>query len=75
MPGTTRSTAPQQVTAAGLLDIEDAADVLGVSVRYMRRLVAERRIRHVKLGHYLRFTPADLDAFAAAGIREAVPPR
>jgi len=41
---------------------------LGVPVRFVRRLVAERRVRFVKLGRYVRFDPADLDALVAAGV-------
>lgn len=46
-----------------LIDIAAAADRLGVSVRYVRRLVAQRRIPYVKFGHYLRFDPVELDAW------------
>lgn len=50
-----------------LLDYPAAADYLGVPERYLRRLVYERRIQHVKLadgprGH-VRFDPDVLDAF------------
>ncbi|SDQ05707.1 helix-turn-helix domain-containing protein [Quadrisphaera sp. DSM 44207] len=41
-------------------------------VRFVRRLVAERRIRHAKVGRYIRFDRQDLDAFLAAGVREPV---
>lgn len=44
-----------------LLNIEQVAERLGVSVRHMRRLVAERRIPYVKWGHLLRFDPEDVD--------------
>ncbi|MGH9155598.1 MAG: helix-turn-helix domain-containing protein [Acidimicrobiales bacterium] len=40
-----------------------AADRLGVTVRYVRRLVAERRIPYIKLGHLLRFDPDEVDAW------------
>jgi excisionase family DNA binding protein len=46
-----------------LIDIEATAARLGVSVRYVRRLVAERRIPYFKLGHLLRFDPADVEAW------------
>ena len=55
-----------------LCSIDEAAEHLGVSVRFVRRLVAERRIRHIKVGHYVRFDRGDLDAFIAAGIREPI---
>ena len=48
---------------ARLLDIEEVADHLGVGVRHVRRLVAERRIPFVKWGHLLRFDPNELAAW------------
>ena len=44
-----------------LMNIDQVADRLGVSVRHMRRLVAERRIPFVKWGHLLRFDPDEVD--------------
>lgn len=44
-----------------LMNIEQVAERLGVSVRHMRRLVAERRIPFVKWGHFLRFDPDEVD--------------
>ena len=44
-----------------LINIEQVAERLGVSVRHMRRLVAERRIPFVKWGHFLRFDPDEVD--------------
>lgn len=46
-----------------LLNITEVAEVLGVEVRHMRRLVAERRIPFIKWGHLLRFDPAEIDAW------------
>lgn len=43
-----------------LLDIDSVARRLGVSGRYVRRLVAERRIAYVKVGHLVRFESADV---------------
>ncbi len=50
-----------------LLSVEQAAERLGTSPRFVRRLVAERRIAYVKLGRHVRITAADLEAFIAAG--------
>jgi excisionase family DNA binding protein len=44
-----------------LMNIDQVAERLGVSVRHMRRLVAERRIPFVKWGHLLRFDPDEVD--------------
>jgi len=43
-----------------LLDIAGVADHLGVNVRHIRRLVAERRIPFIKWGHLIRFDPNDI---------------
>ena len=46
-----------------LLDIEEVAEHLGVTVRHVRRLVAERRIPLLRWGHLLRFDPEELAAW------------
>lgn len=46
-----------------LVDIIWVAERLGVGVRYVRRLVAERRIAFVKLGGYVRFEPPAVQRF------------
>lgn len=48
-------------TRRPLLDIAGAAAYLGVSVRHIRRLVAEKRIPHIKWGSILHFDPDELD--------------
>ena len=55
------------------LTLAQAAAYLNVSERFMRRLVAERRIAFHKVGHFLRFRSADLDAFLEAGRVEPRP--
>ena len=52
---------------ATLLSVEDAAAELGTPVRFVRRLVHERRIRFHKIGKYVRIDPEDLAAFIRAG--------
>lgn len=51
---------------APLIDTAQVAGQLGVTPRFVRRLVDERRIRFYKIGKYVRFDPADIDRFAAA---------
>jgi excisionase family DNA binding protein len=41
--------------ATKLVDTETVANLLGVGERYVRRLVAERQIEFIKVGHYVRF--------------------
>lgn len=54
------------------LNVEQAAEYLGTGVRFIRRLVAERRIVFYKVGNHVRLTIADLDAFAEAGRVETI---
>jgi excisionase family DNA binding protein len=50
-----------------LLTVEEAADRLGTSVRFVRRLILERRIAYTKLGRHVRIAPCDLDMFIRSG--------
>jgi excisionase family DNA binding protein len=50
-----------------LLTVEAAAGRLGTSVRFVRRLIFERRIAYVKVGRHVRIAAADLDAYISAG--------
>ncbi len=50
-----------------LLTVDEAAERLGTSTRFIRRLIAERRIAYTKLGRHVRIAVRDLDAFVASG--------
>jgi excisionase family DNA binding protein len=50
----------EQMEFPELIDIETLARLLGVGERYVRRMVAERRVPTVKVGHYVRFDLADI---------------
>jgi excisionase family DNA binding protein len=54
-----------------LLSAQEAADRLGTSTRFVRRLIFERRIPYAKLGRHVRIAERDLDAFITAGRVEA----
>ena len=56
-----------------LLSVEQAAERLGTSVRFVRRLIAERRIAYVKVGRHVRLDPTDVEAFIAASRVEIQP--
>ncbi len=49
-----------------LLTVEQAAERLGTSVRFIRRLRTEQRIPFIKLGKHIRVDSNDLDAYIAA---------
>jgi len=53
-------------------DCAAAGAYLGTGERFVRRLVAERRIPYVKIGKHVRLAEADLAAFLAAGRIEAL---
>jgi excisionase family DNA binding protein len=57
-----------------LVDVNDAAAYLGTSVRFVRRLIAERRIAFHHVGRHVRLHPDDLAAFVRAGRVEAIRP-
>jgi excisionase family DNA binding protein len=52
---------------AALLTVEAAADRLSTSPRFIRRLIAERRIEFVKVGRHVRISEQALAAFIDAG--------
>lgn len=53
----------EQLRFPELVDIARAAELLAVSERYVRRMVAERRIPIVKLGRKVRIDVADLQRY------------
>jgi excisionase family DNA binding protein len=53
-----------------LLTVEQAAEYLTVSERFIRRIRYEGRIPGVKLGKHLRFKKDDLDRFIEEGIKQ-----
>jgi excisionase family DNA binding protein len=55
-----------------LLTVEAAAERMSTSVRFIRRLIAERRIAFVKLGRHVRIAEADIVAFIEAGRVDAL---
>ncbi|MFJ8298366.1 excisionase family DNA-binding protein [Streptomyces sp. NPDC094447] len=46
-----------------LLTVDEAAERLGTGVRFIRRLIQERRIRYVKLGKHVRIADSVLTAY------------
>ena len=58
-----------------LLTIAALAEHLGVDVRHIRRLVAERRIPFIKWGHLLRFDPTEIAAWLDQNRRHPGKPR
>lgn len=63
MPATTRDP---------LLTVDEAADLLGTGVRFIRRLIAERRVRFVKVGRHVRLPESGLLEYIATHTIEPV---
>lgn len=52
-----------------LLTIEELAEHLGVTVRHVRRQVAERRVPFIKVGRLVRFDPDEIARWLDAARR------
>jgi excisionase family DNA binding protein len=48
-----------------LLTIDQLAQRLGITVRHVRRLVAEKRVPYYKVGRLVRFDPAEITDWLA----------
>jgi excisionase family DNA binding protein len=53
-----------------LLTVGQAAELLGTTERFPRRLIAERRIRFVRVGRHVRIPESALAEFIASGTVE-----
>ena len=49
-----------------LLDVDGLAAMLGVTVRFVRRLVEERRVPYLKIGRLVRFDPIEVEHWVSA---------
>ncbi|MBO0730186.1 MAG: helix-turn-helix domain-containing protein [Acidimicrobiaceae bacterium] len=60
-------------TSRRLLGTEETAELLGLTIRQLRKLVREERIPHVRVppGRMIRFEPDEIDAWIAANRRAA----
>jgi len=61
-----------QALAPPLLDVYQVARRLGTKPRFVRRLIAERRIEYHKLGRHVRISESALAEFIKAGRVEPV---
>ena len=57
-----------------LLSVSEVAAILSTSERFPRRLIAERRIRFVRVGRHVRIPESVLREFIAAGLSNRSPP-
>jgi excisionase family DNA binding protein len=59
-------------TTGKLLTVYEAAERLGTSVRFPRRLIAERRITFVRVGRLVRIPERAIDEMIASGTVEPI---
>ena len=63
------------MSAERLLSVEAAAELLSTSPRFVRRLIAERRIEFVKVGRHVRISESTLNDFIRSGVVKPITPR
>ena len=55
------------ITRDQLMTVQQAGEYLGTGQRFIRRLIAERRISYIKIGKYVRLERATLAALVDSG--------
>ena len=58
-----------------LMSVEAAAEILGTSARFPRRLIAERRIRFVRVGSHVRIPESAIAEYIEAWTVPLLAPR
>lgn len=66
-PAPPRKLRPPVRVAADLLTVEEAAERLNMSVRYVRRLIDQRRIPFHRIGRSIRIKSTDIDEHIESG--------
>jgi excisionase family DNA binding protein len=61
-------TARRENTIERHLTVSQVAELLGTTERFPRRLIAERRIRFVRIGRHVRIPESALREYIAAGL-------
>ena len=62
----------REITIERHLTVAEVAELLGTTERFPRRLIAERRIRFVRVGRHVRIPQSAVSEFIAAGLVEPV---
>jgi|SRR5665213_978082 len=55
-----------------LIGVDEAAERMGISTRTVRRLVQQRKLRHLRFGRLIRLNIWDVDEFLASATIEPV---
>ena len=65
----------RKIVREALLTVEEVAEWLNVKPRFVRRLIAERRIDFRHIGAFVRIPESAVLAFIEAGAVDAIPRR
>ena len=63
----------REITIERHLTVAEVAELLGTTERFPRRLIAERRIRFIRMGRHVRIPESAVREFIAAGLVESRP--
>jgi excisionase family DNA binding protein len=74
-PGGQRNGGEISYERGAAADRRPVAELLGTTERFPRRLIAERRIRFVRVGRHVRIPESAMVEFIAAGVVEPTPRR
>jgi excisionase family DNA binding protein len=72
MDGMTTRAAANRNAIEQLLTKDEAAAILKVSVRFVERCVAHRRLRHVRVGRFIRIPMSAVQDYIEAGTVETI---
>jgi excisionase family DNA binding protein len=64
--------AGHRLSVEQLLTVAQVAELLGTSARFPRRLIAERRIRFVRVGRHVRIPESAVCEFIQSGTVEPI---
>ena len=67
-------TSRREITIERHLTVPEVAELLGTTERFPRRLIAERRIRFVKVGTHVRIPESALAEYVQANTVEPIRP-
>jgi excisionase family DNA binding protein len=71
-PARPADSSPRGTRQRTRMPLEEAAEWLGITPRHLRRLVAERKVSHYRIGGRLIFAVPDLEALLARCRRETL---
>lgn len=62
----------KSIDTGRLISVDEAAERIGISTRTVRRLVQQRKLRHLRFGRLIRLNVWDVDSFLASATVEPI---